>query len=73
VDARIQTAPIVIATFDLMRDGSVKNLQLLQRSGISSLDSSVQRAILDASPFPPIPPGFDRDSAKVEFQFELKR
>lgn len=73
VDPRLQTAPIVIATFDLMRDGSVRNLQLLQRSGISALDFSVQRAIQDASPFPPIPPGYDRNSAKVEFTFEMKR
>jgi protein TonB len=73
VDARIQTGPVVIATFDLLRNGQVKNLQLLQASGISSLDLSVQRAILEASPFPPIPSGFNRDSAKVEFWFELKR
>ena len=73
VDPNLQTAPLVIATFDLQRDGSVRNLQILQRSGISPLDFSVQRAILEASPFPPIPPGFDRDSAKVEFTFELKR
>jgi TonB family protein len=73
VDARIQSAPEVIATFDLMRDGSVRNLQILQRSGIQPLDYSVQRAIMEASPFPPIPPGFDRSSAKVEFWFELKR
>jgi protein TonB len=73
VDARLQTAPIVIATFDLLRNGQVRNLQLLQVSGIPSLDYSVQRAILEASPFPPIPAGFERDSAKVEFWFELKR
>jgi protein TonB len=73
VDARIQSAPLVVATFDLMRNGSVRNVQILQRSGISSLDFSVQRAILEASPFPPIPAGFDRDYAKVEFTFELKR
>jgi protein TonB len=73
VDPKIQTAPTVIATFDLMRDGTIRNLQILQRSGIPPLDSSVQRAILEASPFPPIPPGYDRDSAKVEFWFELKR
>jgi outer membrane biosynthesis protein TonB len=48
-------------------------MQLLQTSGVPSLDFSVKRAILDASPLPPIPPGFDRDSAKVEFTFELKR
>jgi TonB family protein len=73
VDARLQTAPPVIATFDLMRDGSIRNVRLLQTSNIPSLDASVQRAILDASPFPPIPAGYDKDYAKVEFIFELKR
>jgi periplasmic protein TonB len=73
VDAHVQTAPVVIASFDLMRDGRIRNLRVVQQSGISALDYSVQRAILEASPFPPIPPGFDKDSAKVEFTFELKR
>jgi protein TonB len=73
VDARVQSAPTVIATFELLRDGKIRNLKILQPSGISTLDFSVQRAILEASPFPPIPPGFDRDSANVEFWFELKR
>ena len=74
VDARYQTAPQVVATFDLLRDGSIRNLGLLQTSGINSLDFSVKRAILD-SHFPPIPPcaGFDKDYATVEFWFELKR
>ena len=72
-DVNVQTAPTVIATFDLYRDGSIRSLQLLQRSGNPSLDFSVQRAIQEASPFPPIPPGFDRDHATVEFWFELKR
>jgi len=73
VDATISSAPTVIATFDLMRDGTARNIKILQRSGISSLDFSVERAILEASPFPPIPPGFEKESAKVEFWFELKR
>jgi TonB family protein len=73
VDASINSAPTVIATFDLYRDGSARNVKILQRSGVPTLDFSVQRAILEASPFPPIPPGFDKDSAKVEFWFELKR
>ena len=72
-DVSVQTAPIVIATFDLMRDGSIRNLELLQRSGNNSLDLSVQRAIQDSAPFPPIPSGFERDHASVEFWFELKR
>ncbi len=73
VEARYQTAPPVIVTFDLMRDGSVRNVTIVQRSGIPSLDTSVQRAVLDSNPLPPIPQGFDKNSAKVEFTFELKR
>jgi protein TonB len=73
VDARLQTAPVVIATFDLARNGSVSNLKLLQRSNIPALDFSVQRAITDASPFPPMPNCIDKDTARVEFNFELKR
>lgn len=75
VDARLQTAPPVIATFDLMRDGGIRNLQILQGSGIPALDISVRRAIEDSAPFPPIPQGqgFDKDYARVEFTFELKR
>jgi TonB family protein len=73
VDPNIQKAPVVIATFELLRDGSIRNVQILQASGVSSLDNSVRRAILDASPFPPIPPAFPKDYARVEFWFELKR
>ena len=30
VDPHMQNAPVVIATFDLMRDGTIRNLQILQ-------------------------------------------
>lgn len=73
IDARISAAPTVIATFDLLADGNVRNVKVLQNSGITSLDLSVQRAILEASPFPPIPAICNRDSARVEIWFELKR
>ena len=73
VDPRIRTAPIVIVTFDLMRDGSVNNVRIVQRSGNSALDYSAQRAVYDASPFPPLPAAYERNSATVEFQFELRR
>lgn len=73
VDPRLQTAPPVIVTFDLMRDGTVQNLQVLQRSGNSTLDFSAQRAILEASPFPPLPAAYQASSAHIEFWFQLKR
>jgi TonB family protein len=73
VDQSIRSAPTVIATFDLSRDGSVHNLHILQSSNIPPLDASVQRAILDSSPLPALPPGFPHNTASVEFWFELKR
>ncbi len=73
IDPRLQTAPMVIVVFDLQRDGSVRNVRFLQASGHPTLDNSARRAIIDASPFPPLPDGFERSSARVEFSFELKR
>ncbi len=73
VDQSIRTAPTVIATFDLNRDGSIQNLHILQGSGILPLDASVERAIRDSSPLPPLPPNFPHNTASVEFWFELKR
>lgn len=73
VDPRLQTAPPVVVTFEILRDGSVRNVRLLQRSGNLALDNSAQRAILQASPFPQLPADFNRDSASVEFWFQLKR
>ncbi|HTQ53225.1 MAG TPA: TonB family protein [Bryobacteraceae bacterium] len=73
VDARIHNLPTAILTFDLMRDGSVRNVRVAQSSGNSTLDYSAQRAIYDASPFPPLPPAYERNAATIEFWFELRR
>ncbi len=73
VDPRLQTAPPVIVSFDIQRDGSVSNIRLLQRSGTSTLDFSAQRAIMEASPLPPLPAGYSGRSATIEFWFQLKR
>jgi protein TonB len=71
--AGLQTAPLVIVTFDILRDGSVRNVQVVQRSGNSTLDFSAQRAVTDAAPFPPLPPDYDRNEASVELHFQLQR
>jgi periplasmic protein TonB len=73
VDPRIHTLPPAIVTFDLMRDGSVRNVRIAQGSGNTALDYSAQRAIYDASPFPPLPAGYERNDATIEFWFELRR
>jgi protein TonB len=71
--AGLNSAPMVIVTFDILRDGSVRNVQIAQRSGNSTLDYSAQRAVMDAAPFPPLPAGFDRNEANVELRFQLQR
>jgi len=73
VDASIRSAPQVIVDFEIQRDGKISTPRIVQGSGISTLDSSVRRAILEASPFPPLPQAFERNSATFEIVFELKR
>ncbi len=73
VDPRIRTLPPAVVVFELQRNGQVRNVRLVQSSGNVALDYSAQRAILEASPFEPIPPGCEGDPARVEFWFELKR
>lgn len=51
----LHTAPVVIVTFDILRNGSVRNAQVAQHSGNTTLDYSALRAVLDAAPFPPLP------------------
>ncbi|HXF26214.1 MAG TPA: TonB family protein [Bryobacteraceae bacterium] len=72
-DLGLATAPIVIVQFDINRDGSINTPSVMQRSGNYALDTSTVRAILDASPFPQLPPGFSRSSATFEIWFQLQK
>lgn len=73
VDAGLRKAPRVIVTFSIARNGTVSNIRVVQSSGNYSLDNSVQRALFEVSPLPPLPDQFDRSTANCEFQFELSR
>jgi periplasmic protein TonB len=73
IDGRIRTAPPVVVLFTLRRDGTVAGVRITQKSGISALDISAQRAIYDAAPFPRLPEQFSKNEAEIEFVFELKR
>jgi TonB family protein len=64
-------APAVV-TFTLMKDGSVRDIKLSQRSGNTILDFACQRAILDATPFPPLPDGAG-NSVNIELWFNVRR
>ncbi len=73
VDSRIQTAPPVIVTFTIMRNGTVQGLRVLQGSGNYALDTSAKRAVMEAAPFQELPRDFERNDAQIEIWFQLKR
>ncbi len=72
-DIRSGSNPVVGVTFVLHRDGSATGVRITQKSGNSALDISAQRAVMDASPFPQMPPQFPKSEAEIEFLFQLKR
>ncbi len=71
--AGLRTAPIVVITFDILRDGSIRNAKVAQRSGNDALDYSALRAVTEAAPFPPLPAEYNRSEADVELRFQLQR
>jgi TonB family protein len=71
LDSRIQTKVAVM--FNILRDGSVRDVRVSQSSGNFTMDQSAQRAILMSSPFQPLPREFERDVATIEFWFSLQQ
>lgn len=65
--------PMVVVTFDIMRNGVVQNAKIEQRSGNATLDFSALRAVTDAAPFPPLPSNYSGSSTNVELRFQLQR
>jgi protein TonB len=65
--------PRCTVSFTLHRDGSVSDIKVTQPSGVSQLDFSGQRAILDAAPFPAFPAGLNKTEVGIDFVFELSR
>jgi protein TonB len=66
-------APMAIVSVDLYRNGSIRNPKLVQSSGNYQLDTSAQRAVVEAAPFPPLPAEYERDMVNIEFRFQLQR
>ena len=62
-------------TFGILRSGELVSgsVKVSQSSGNRALDYSAQRAILDAAPFPALPPQFNKTHADIELRFELRR
>ena len=73
VDPNIRNAPRMVVAFQIVKNGSVANPQILQSSGNQSVDRSAIRAIQESSPFQPLPNDYSGSFVNVEFWFEFKR
>ena len=73
VDPSVRWAPRAQFTFQILRDGTVTNVQLTQSSGNRSVDNSALRAILSSSPVSALPSNYSGSSVTVEFWFEFRR
>jgi protein TonB len=58
---------------EIQRDGSIRPPKIEQSSGNALYDQAALRAIVEASPFPPLPQDWSRPSLRVMFRFELER
>jgi TonB family protein len=73
VDPTVRWAPRASFSFQVMRDGTVANVQMLQSSGNRSIDNSALRAILSSSPMSALPSSYPGSSVTVEFWFDFRR
>ncbi len=62
---------VVRITFEIGRDGSLRQLRVATPSGVPSLDRSALRAVGDAAPFPPLPAGWGGSALPASFVFRL--
>lgn len=69
--AQIGTKGVVRLRFDIGRDGSIQNLQLVGESGTVSLDDAAWAAIHNSHPLPPppLPDSWPKDTVGVTWTF----
>jgi TonB family protein len=73
ISPSIASAPRVYLTFEILRDGTINNVQITQSSGIPEVDRSALRAILASNPLPALPPDYSGGSINVQFYFDFHR
>lgn len=64
---------VAVVYFRILRNGTIMDLKLEQKSGNDSLDLSALRAIRAASPFPQLPGDFVGQYLGVHFEFEWEK
>lgn len=65
----IETTTSVTVYFEIIQDGSIKNLKILKSSGFKKLDVAALYAVRYSMPFPPFPQGYDKETINIQFDF----
>jgi TonB family protein len=73
VDPTVQWAPRAVIDFEILRDGTIVNVQVMKSSGYPSVDASAVRAIQMSSPLSPLPGAYAGSYVNVEFWFDFRR
>lgn len=73
ISPNIVTAPRIYINFDVLRDGTIDNVEIAQSSGIPEVDRSALRAVLASNPLGPLPADYARSKVSVEFYFDFRR
>jgi len=73
VDPRITEANRVYLVFDVMRDGSPRNVQIEQSSSVPALDQCAVRAIQRIDTFGPLPADYSGSKISVEWWFDYSK
>ncbi|HEV8383584.1 MAG TPA: energy transducer TonB [Candidatus Acidoferrales bacterium] len=73
VDPTVRWAPRAVISFQVQRDGTILNIQILKSSGNDSVDRSAVRAIRESSPLERLPSEYNGSFVMVEFWFDFRR
>jgi len=75
IDPNVRAAHMARTTmeFTILRDGTIKDIKMVQSSGNVSMDNSGQRALLSSSPLPVLPPDYSGSYVRVTFDFDLSQ
>ena len=70
LDDQTQVYSVVVA-FEIAKDGTTRDVRVVEPSGVPSLDRSAVRAVMEASPLPAVPPSWTGDVVPVTMRFNL--
>ena len=68
-EARLKSLPCVVE-FEILRDGRIQGIQVLESSGNQSADLAALRAVTEANPFSQLPQGYRGLVTRIEVGFD---